>query len=48
MSKADGPASQRASSKRDEDWRKQNAEAIAAYNRYVELNGLMLTKYRRF
>jgi antitoxin CcdA len=45
MSDATGPERD---PKRDEEWRRANAEAIASYNRYVECNGLPLARYRRF
>lgn len=32
----------------EKQWREENAEAIAASNRYVEEHGLPLAKYRLF
>jgi antitoxin CcdA len=36
------------SEKRAEIWLKENADAIACYNAYVELNGLPLDEFRMF
>ncbi len=36
------------SSARAEAWKKENAEAIKDYNRWIEENGLPLEKYRMF
>jgi len=33
---------------RAERWKRENAEAIASYNAYVERNGLPLARYRNF
>jgi antitoxin CcdA len=33
---------------RAEQWRRDNAEALASSNRWVEANGLPLDRYRRF
>jgi antitoxin CcdA len=33
---------------RAERWRRENAEAIASFNDYVERNGLPLARYRPF
>jgi antitoxin CcdA len=33
---------------REEEWREQNKEAIAAYNRLVEREGLLSDRYRTF
>ncbi len=33
---------------RTEAWKRENAEAIAAYNDYIEKYGLPLEKYRKF
>ncbi|WP_027848439.1 type II toxin-antitoxin system CcdA family antitoxin [Marinospirillum minutulum] len=33
---------------KQENWLKDNAEAIASSNTYVEANGLPLAKYRQF
>ena len=33
---------------KQENWLKDNAEAIASSNAYVEANGLPLAKYRQF
>jgi antitoxin CcdA len=33
---------------RTEAWKRENAEAIAAYNQYIEENGLPLAEYRVF
>lgn len=34
--------------RREAEWREENREAIAAYNRWFEENGLPLKKYRLF
>lgn len=31
-----------------EQWKRENAEAIASYNAYVEANGLPLARFRQF
>lgn len=33
---------------RAERWRRDNAEAIASHNRWVEENGIPLAEYRKF
>lgn len=33
---------------REAQWKTENAEAIASWNRYIEENGLPLAKYRQF
>ncbi|MCF1710508.1 type II toxin-antitoxin system CcdA family antitoxin [Tabrizicola sp. J26] len=33
---------------RREAWQRENAEAIASYNDYIETHGLPLSKYRQF
>lgn len=33
---------------RERRWRLENADAIKAYNDYIEKNGLPLAKYRQF
>lgn len=33
---------------RDERWRRENAEAVASFNTYVERNGLPLARFRQF
>lgn len=33
---------------RETEWREQNKEAIAAYNRHVEKHGLFSDRYRSF
>lgn len=34
--------------KREEQWREENREAIAAYNRYVEEHGVFGEEYRQW
>lgn len=34
--------------RREDEWREQNREAIAAYNRFVEKHGLFSDRFRKF
>lgn len=34
--------------RREDEWREQNQEAIAAYNRFVEKHGLFSDRFRKF
>jgi antitoxin CcdA len=36
------------SAERERRWRKENASAVAAYNRWIEENGIPLEEFRSF